>query len=95
MLSLYEVHEEGHILQLLINADDEGFRSRRYGRQSNHVIPSGNCFQISSMGREITVSLLLLSVVEMVQMRQDERSKSADLPHVPFQVGNVITGTSS
>jgi hypothetical protein len=27
------------------------------------VIPSGNCFRISGMLREITVSLLLLSVV--------------------------------
>jgi hypothetical protein len=60
-----------------------------------HVIPSGNCFRISGMLREITVSLLLLSVVEMLQMREDERSKSADLPCVPFHVGNVITETFS
>ena len=78
--------------QLILNADDKGFQSRKgtvHGQ--NRVILSGNCFQISSRRQEITVNALQLSAVERVQKRQAERSKSNNLPYVPFHVGIAIT----
>jgi hypothetical protein len=68
MLSLYVDREERHILKLLMQMTKDSKAQTMVALQI-HVIPSGSCFQISSMRREITVSLLLSSAVEMVQMR--------------------------
>lgn len=44
MLSLYAVHEERHILKLLINADDKGFKSTRYSCRLNPCNPIRQLF---------------------------------------------------